>query len=61
MQQRDAPQCREILDVWDNEPEIDRELLQMVDIGTPHIAGYSLDGKVNGTGMAVRAISKFFG
>ncbi len=33
-----------VLDVWENEPDIDVELLEMVDIGTPHIAGYSLDG-----------------
>ncbi|MBE9510209.1 MAG: 4-phosphoerythronate dehydrogenase [Bacteroidetes bacterium] len=49
-----------ILDVWDNEPEIDRELLQMVDIGTPHIAGYSQDGKANGTSMSVKALAHYF-
>ena len=37
-----------ILDVWENEPNIDCELLRMVDISTPHIAGYSLDGKIAG-------------
>ena len=37
-----------VLDVWENEPGIDEELLQVVDIGTAHIAGYSFDGKVNG-------------
>jgi len=49
-----------VLDVWENEPMIDRELLDLVDIGTPHIAGYSADGKANGTAMSVQAISKFF-
>jgi len=49
-----------ILDVWDNEPEIDRKLLQMVDIGTPHIAGYSQDGKANGTSMSVKALAHYF-
>jgi len=49
------------LDVWNNEPYIDRELLQMADIATPHIAGYSVDGKANGTAMSVRALSRFFG
>ncbi len=49
-----------ILDVWDNEPDIDRELLQMVDIGTPHIAGYSQDGKANGTSMSVKALAHYF-
>jgi len=50
-----------VLDVWENEPDIDLDLLGLVDIGTPHIAGYSADGKANGTAMSVRAISKFFG
>jgi len=49
-----------ILDVWDNEPEIDRELLQIVDIGTSHIAGYSQDGKANGTSMSVKALAQYF-
>ncbi|MBI1937483.1 MAG: 4-phosphoerythronate dehydrogenase [Ignavibacteriales bacterium] len=38
-----------VLDVWENEPNIDSELLSLVDFGTPHIAGYSLEGKLNGT------------
>lgn len=50
-----------VIDVWENEPEIDTHLLQQVAIGTPHIAGYSADGKANGTAMSVQAISKFFG
>jgi erythronate-4-phosphate dehydrogenase len=50
-----------VLDVWEKEPEIDRELLEMIDIATPHIAGYSADGKANGTSVCVRAISSFFG
>jgi erythronate-4-phosphate dehydrogenase len=50
-----------VLDVWENEPEIDRELLNLVDIGTPHIAGYSADGKANGTSMSVQALSRLFG
>lgn len=50
-----------ILDVWENEPELDLELLELVDFGTPHIAGYSYDGKANGTAMSVDALSKFFG
>jgi erythronate-4-phosphate dehydrogenase len=48
------------LDVWENEPDIDAELLDLLDIATPHIAGYSADGKANGTTMSVRAVSKFF-
>ena len=50
-----------MLDVWENEPNIDTELLQMVDIGTPHIAGYSLDGKVVGMIMIYRAACEHFG
>jgi erythronate-4-phosphate dehydrogenase len=50
-----------VLDVWENEPDIDAELLEMVDIGTPHIAGYSLDGKVAGTIMVYEAACKYFG
>lgn len=50
-----------VLDVWENEPTIDQELLDLVDYATPHIAGYSADGKANGTAMSVQAISDFFG
>ncbi len=50
-----------VLDVWENEPEIDRHLMEMAFLATPHIAGYSTDGKINGTAMSVRALSRFFG
>ena len=50
-----------VLDVWENEPAIDAELLKLVDIGTPHIAGYSFDGKVNGTVMIYQALCRHFG
>lgn len=49
-----------VLDVWENEPEIDKELLEQSFLATPHIAGYSADGKANGTAMSVKAVSKFF-
>lgn len=49
-----------VLDVWENEPDIDLELLELLDIATPHIAGYSTDGKANGTAMSVQALSKKF-
>jgi len=48
------------LDVWENEPNISQELLKLVNLATPHIAGYSVEGKVNGTRMVVDALSKFF-
>ncbi len=50
-----------ILDVFENEPAINQELLEAITLATPHIAGYSLDGKANGTTMSVRALSRFFG
>jgi erythronate-4-phosphate dehydrogenase len=51
---------KSVIDVWENEPNIDCELLNLVDIATPHIAGYSADGKANGTAICVREISSFF-
>ncbi len=47
-----------ILDVWLNEPAISKELLNRAIVATPHIAGYSIEGKVNGTQMVIRAIAK---
>jgi len=50
-----------ILDVWENEPEVDLELVSRVDVATPHIAGHSLDGKVNGTHMLYRRTCQVLG
>lgn len=50
-----------IIDTWNNEPDVDEELIDMVDVATPHIAGYSFQGKLNGTAMSVQAIARFFG
>ncbi len=50
-----------VCDCWENEPDLDLELLEMTEIATPHIAGYSKDGKAKGTLMSVLAISDFFG
>lgn len=49
-----------IIDVWEHEPGINLELLEKVIIGTPHIAGYSADGKANATRMSLDAICSFF-
>lgn len=49
-----------MLDVWENEPNIDNWLLRKVDISTPHIAGYSLDGKVGGMMMVYRGVCEYF-
>lgn len=50
-----------ILDTWCNEPDVNRELVSKVDIATPHIAGYSYQGKLLGTSMAVRSLARYFG
>jgi erythronate-4-phosphate dehydrogenase len=50
-----------VLDVWENEPDIDTELLEKVELGTPHIAGYSFDGKVAGMIMIYRSLCEYFG
>ena len=49
-----------VCDCWENEPDLDLELLGMTEIATPHIAGYSKDGKAKGILMSVQAISDFF-
>ena len=49
-----------VIDVWENEPNIDKELLDKVWISTPHIAGYSADGKAKATEMALQAICSYF-
>jgi erythronate-4-phosphate dehydrogenase len=49
-----------VLDVWENEPAVDMELLEKVAIATPHIAGYSTDGKRNGTVQIIRSLGVHF-
>ena len=49
------------LDVWENEPAIDPDLVERVWLATPHIAGYSLEGKMQGTEMIYRALSHYLG
>lgn len=51
---------RAVLDVWENEPDIDTDLMHLTFIATPHIAGYSTDGKANGTSMVVNSLASFF-
>ena len=50
-----------VLDVWEGEPEPDRDLMDLLDIATPHIAGYSADGKATGTQMSVRTVAAVLG
>ena len=52
--------CGAVLDVWENEPDIDIELMKKASIATPHIAGYSTDGKANGTAMIVNSLCRYF-
>lgn len=58
---RQRPDIHLLLDVWDHEPDIDIELLQRAAIATPHIAGYSLDGKLRGADVIYRAACHYFG
>jgi erythronate-4-phosphate dehydrogenase len=50
-----------VIDCWEDEPEINSALLQLVDIATPHIAGYSADGKWTATRMSIENLRSFFG
>jgi AcrR family transcriptional regulator len=50
-----------IIDTWNNEPDVDEDLIELVDVATPHIAGYSFQGKQNGTASAVQSVAHHFG
>ena len=50
-----------VLDVWEGEPDLNVALLEKADIGTAHIAGYTLEGKARGTTQVFEAYSKFIG
>lgn len=50
-----------VTDVWEGEPKIDRELLDLSVIATPHIAGYSHEGKLRATRMALEALEEYYG
>lgn len=50
-----------VIDTWENEPRISSRLLNLASLATPHIAGYSLEGKQRATRMAVEATADFFG
>jgi erythronate-4-phosphate dehydrogenase len=49
-----------IIDCWENEPHIDNEYMHIADIATPHIAGYSADGKANASRIALENLCKFW-
>jgi len=48
------------LDTWENEPDISRALLQQVDLATPHVAGYSVEGRLRATQMILDAACRHF-
>ncbi len=50
-----------VIDTWNNEPDVNEDLIDVADIATPHIAGYSYQGKLNATSMAVKAVARHFG
>lgn len=49
-----------VLDCWEHEPELNTELLSLSTLATPHIAGYSADGKANAATQSVQSVSRFF-
>lgn len=49
-----------VIDCWEKEPVIDLQYMQLVDMATPHIAGYSADGKANATRMSLESIANFW-
>jgi len=57
---KQRPQQRVVLDTWESEPAISLELLQRVTMGTPHIAGYSHEGKLTGTHMILQQFCEYF-
>ena len=48
------------IDCWENEPNLNQELLKYVDLASFHIAGYSIQGKMNASEMCLRAFCEFF-
>ncbi len=53
---RTRPELRAIIDVWNHEPDVNSALLQEADIATPHIAGYSTDGRLRATATVAQAL-----
>ena len=58
---RQRPDVQAVLDVWEGEPQVDVALAGLCRIATPHIAGYSLDGKLRGTAQIYQAACRYFG
>jgi erythronate-4-phosphate dehydrogenase len=49
-----------VIDVWENEPSIDKSLLPLVEIATPHIAGHSMEAKINAANMLIKSVGEYF-
>ena len=49
-----------VIDCWENEPQLNHELLELVNLASFHIAGYSIQGKMNASEMCLRAFCEFF-
>ena len=49
-----------VIDTWEYEPRISKELMEVAFLATPHIAGYSADGKANATRLSLEALCRFF-
>ncbi|MEE8055197.1 MAG: 4-phosphoerythronate dehydrogenase [Gammaproteobacteria bacterium] len=58
LRKKDKPAV--VLDVWNHEPKINADLLKNIEIGTPHIAGYSFDGKLRATEIIYTSMCEFF-
>lgn len=58
---RKNSQFRVALDVWEHEPNVNLDLMDQVHLGSPHIAGYSFEGKLNGSAMVFAALVDFLG
>lgn len=58
---KNNPEAKAIIDVWEGEPNLNVELMTRAEISTPHIAGYSLEGKERATRMVLEAVEKEFG
>lgn len=50
-----------VIDTWEGEPDINLKLLDRAIVATPHVAGYSADGKANATRMSLQAVCEFIG
>ena len=57
---RQRPELFAVLDVWEHEPGVDQRLLSQVQLATPHIAGYSLEGKIRGTWSIYQQLLQYF-